>query len=65
MSIKSLNIPFAGKDERVSLEALEKGFYRVVARYGFMEKPDMPKIIAAIHEQGLKTNPETTSFYLG
>ena len=31
--------------ERVTTEKLEQGFYRVTARYGFMETPNVPEIL--------------------
>ncbi|HEY4131796.1 MAG TPA: KUP/HAK/KT family potassium transporter, partial [Gemmatimonadaceae bacterium] len=39
MSVVTHEIPEIKSDERVSVEKLEHGFYRVTARYGFMETP--------------------------
>jgi KUP system potassium uptake protein len=38
----------------------------VVARYGFMETPDVPKLLRHLEvTTGLRTRPQETSFYLG
>ena len=51
--------------ERVTSETLGEGFYRVHARYGFMEKPDVQDIIAICRERGMKLDVDDTTYYLG
>jgi KUP system potassium uptake protein len=46
----------------VELETLEPGVMRMVARFGFMETPDVPKLIAD-HLPDCAT--ELTTFFLG
>jgi KUP system potassium uptake protein len=65
MSIEGEEIPQVGEDERVSVETLGDGFYRIVGRYGFMETPDVPALLASAESQGLRARPAETSFYLG
>jgi KUP system potassium uptake protein len=48
--------------ERCRLETLEQGFVRLIARYGFMEQPDVPKLLI---EQKLIDSVEHTTFFLG
>jgi KUP system potassium uptake protein len=44
----------------------EDGFYRVGVRYGFMEEPDVPAVLAqACTELGVPFTPEDTTYYLG
>lgn len=47
---------------RCSREELEQGFVRLIARYGFMEQPDVPQLLI---EQGLIKSVEHTTFFLG
>jgi KUP system potassium uptake protein len=49
--------------ERYTLQELEEGFVRIVARYGFMEQPDVPRLLnrAGIVGAGL----EGITFFLG
>ena len=51
--------------ERVTVEKLEHGFYRITARYGFMESPNVPEILQRARESGVKAKPNDTTFYLG
>ena len=64
-SILSAETPTLSPEERISLEDLGQGFYRVVASYGFMESPDMPEIIALVNNKGVPIDMYTTSFFLG
>jgi KUP system potassium uptake protein len=65
MSIKTEEIPEILSEERLSLEKLSYGFYRVHARYGFMETPDVPEILYRLRQAGLKARTNETTFYLG
>jgi KUP system potassium uptake protein len=47
-SVLTEEIPFVPERERVELVELGAGFYRVVARYGFMESPDVPSLLASL-----------------
>jgi KUP system potassium uptake protein len=65
MSIEGEEIPQVPAEERVTVEVLGDGFYKVVGRYGFMETPDVPALLASVERQGLRARPAETSFYLG
>ncbi len=65
MSVQSDEVPEIPADERVTLEDIGQGFFRVRARYGFMESPDVGEILAGAAEAGLRAKPSETSFYLG
>jgi KUP system potassium uptake protein len=65
MSITTQDVPEIPAEERLSLEKLSFGFYRVGARYGFMESPDIPEILYRLRQAGLKARPNETTFYLG
>jgi KUP system potassium uptake protein len=65
MSVLTLEIPDIRSAERVSVEKLEQGFYRVTATYGFMESPNVPEILQRAREWGIKAKPNDTTFYLG
>ncbi|WP_411282143.1 potassium transporter Kup [Gemmatimonas sp.] len=65
LSITSSNVPAVPREERVSVEPLEHGFWRVQARYGFMESPDVPALLVQCAEHGIVARPMETSYYLG
>jgi KUP system potassium uptake protein len=41
------------------------GVWRVVARYGFMEQPNVPEILTSCGAHGLACDPDKVSFFLG
>jgi KUP system potassium uptake protein len=57
-------VPQVSPERRVEVEPLGKDFYRVMARYGFMESPSMPEIIEKAREQGLQLDAMKTTFFL-
>jgi KUP system potassium uptake protein len=73
MTVESEEIPQVAEADRVTVEPKGEGFYQVVARYGFMETPDIPAVLNAI--AGRLTEPDDAkppslqlhevSFYLG
>ena len=65
MSIKTEEVPEIPSEERLTLEKLSHGFYRVAVRYGFMETPDVPEILYRLRQAGLKARQNETTFYLG
>ncbi len=65
LSILSTETPSVVAENRVRVEPLGQGFYRVTAQYGFMESPDMPEILRLVAAKGLPVDVYSTSFYLG
>jgi KUP system potassium uptake protein len=57
-------LPWVGMSERVEVQALGSGFWRVNLHFGFMQKPDVPKALALCEAQGLKIPPFETSYFL-
>lgn len=51
--------------ERVSVEDMTTGIYRVKAFYGFMQTPNVEEIRARCVEAGVKTRRMETTYYLG
>ncbi len=69
-SILAEEIPAVSEAERVSVHDLGTGFYQVVARYGFMETPDVPAMLESLPRRRipgprLKIVPMETTYYLG
>ncbi len=53
------------KSERVHIRTIRTDFYRIVARYGFMQRPDIYDILSACAAKGLHIDIADTTFYLG
>lgn len=65
LSVLSAETPLVATEDRVQLEDLGQGLYRVTASYGFMESPNMARIMALLNDKGLPMDIYTTSFFLG
>ncbi|HUX34724.1 MAG TPA: potassium transporter Kup [Gemmatimonadaceae bacterium] len=65
MSILTLEVPEVDDHERITLEKFEEGFWRLTARYGFMETPDVPEVLNRARALGLRAKVLDTTFYLG
>jgi KUP system potassium uptake protein len=70
VSVLSEEIPRDSERDRVVVRELGCGFFQVVARYGFMETPDVPAMLESIPARPipgpkLRLVPMETSYYLG
>ncbi len=57
--------PRVPKEERVRVEDLGQGFFRVVLRYGFMEEPNVPRELQHVKVNGKAIAPLQTTYILG
>jgi KUP system potassium uptake protein len=64
LSIKTEDIPRVPRYERVTVDRVTDTFIRVVARYGFMETPSVPKILDVCWRKDLNIDMSATSFFL-
>jgi KUP system potassium uptake protein len=65
LTIQSADVPKVEDDQRVSLQSLGQGFYRLIAFFGYMETPNIPRIMKLAAKTGMPVDPVKTSFYLG
>jgi KUP system potassium uptake protein len=65
LSIATENVPFVVGNQSLSARELGNGFYRVVARVGFMQQPNVPRILSRCERHGLIVNASDTTYYLG
>jgi KUP system potassium uptake protein len=65
LTVLGLHIPEVPAEERVRVEELEHGFYRVTIRYGFMQSPEVPRALTECARFGLVMLPGSTSYFLG
>ena len=65
LTVVMQEIPRVPSEERVSIDRLAEGFYRVTAKCGFLEDPDVREIIERCAEKGLEINIDATSFFVG
>lgn len=65
LTIASGASPHLDDAERIRVQDYGQGFYRVTARFGFMESPSVPKILELAGRQGLVLHMPQTTFFLG
>jgi KUP system potassium uptake protein len=65
VTVEVLDIPRVQSAQRVVLERLPHGFWRVRVYFGFMDDPDLPETLEWCAEQGLALDMMKTSFFLG
>ena len=65
LSVLPTTVPEIPDSERVQVTALRENFWRVKARYGFMETPNVPEVLAKCAAEGLIARPLETTYYLG
>ncbi len=58
--------PAVAIEERFRVEDLGQGFYRLVAQFGFMERPHLPKVLAdAVEQNHLPINLKGLTYFVG
>ena len=55
-------VPVIHRSEQLVLHALGEGLWRAVARYGYMQSPNLGELLARIEERHVPINPQTTAF---
>lgn len=65
LSVVSKPVPYIDAAQRVMVEALGAGFWRVYANYGFMQTPKMRDIMSSARASGLICSAGSTSYFLG
>jgi KUP system potassium uptake protein len=65
LSIITAEVPEVPPEERIEIEALGQGFFRVQASYGFMETPSVPRVMQYCARHGINVKKADVSYYLG
>jgi KUP system potassium uptake protein len=64
LTIKTEDVPRVPRHERIEIERVADTFVRVIAHYGFMETPSVPKILELCRRKDLNIDISATSFFL-
>jgi KUP system potassium uptake protein len=65
MTVLTEPVPRVPGNDRVQIEGLQQGFYRLIIRYGFSQSADIPKALRLCKTLGLEFDLMQTSFFLG
>ncbi|HRE03977.1 MAG TPA: KUP/HAK/KT family potassium transporter [Opitutaceae bacterium] len=63
LTITTQDTPQVDEDDRMSLDFMGEGVWRAIGRYGYMESPDVSKLVERIKSQGVPINPMGTTYY--
>jgi KUP system potassium uptake protein len=58
-------VPRIRHGERLKVEALGPGMWRATARFGFMERPDVPLLLRQANALGCRLKLEDVTYYVG
>jgi KUP system potassium uptake protein len=58
-------MPHVPPEQRIEVETIAPGIQRIIARYGFMETPNVVAALRAADEQGVPYKPDETIYVIG
>jgi len=65
LKVVTESIPWIKDPERLSMTELAPDFWRGTARYGFMERPDIPALLRQARAQGCPLQLDDVTYYVG
>jgi KUP system potassium uptake protein len=65
LTVTVQSVPWIRGADRLSFEEIAPSFWRATARYGFMERPDLPELLARAHARGCKVDLSDVTYYVG
>jgi len=65
LTVETVRRPEVPIEERVAVTPKGSGIYQVTVRYGFMQRPDIPRALALCANPGLVVELGRTSYYVG
>jgi KUP system potassium uptake protein len=58
-------VPWVAPPNRLTIEKVAENFWRANARYGFMERPDIPELLATSKSLGCTLDLDDVTYYVG
>lgn len=65
LTMSTLDKPYAAEKEKITIEALDHNFFRITTRFGFMERPNVLRMLNLCRHGGLHIDLDQTTFFLG
>lgn len=65
LTFTSADAPKIATEDRITVQTIAPGLYRVIARYGFMETPNIINALRAAEDKGLEFKPDETTYVVG
>jgi len=64
LTILTEEIPWVEDEDKIKVQTFANNFYRIIARYGFKEDPNVPEILEQAKQHGLEFEMMETTFFL-
>ena len=65
LRVEVLPVPRVALNERITVKEVAPNFWRAEARYGFMERPRIPKVLLASKSHGCTVNLSDVTYFVG
>ena len=65
VTIETEEVPRVGRDRRMEITEVLPGMTRIVARYGFMESPQINQVLYDADKEGLRFDPAQATYFVG
>ncbi|CAN7711902.1 potassium transporter Kup [Acidovorax sp. LjRoot66] len=64
LTVRFQEVPWVPEEDRLQVEALVEGFWRVQVNFGFKDEPDVPRALRLCKQQGLLIDQSALSYFL-
>jgi KUP system potassium uptake protein len=65
ITVSVVRTPWVQSSDRLQVEEVAPHFYRAFARFGFVERPDLPALLRAAQARGCKLDLDDVTYYVG
>jgi KUP system potassium uptake protein len=65
LTVTTESVPWIDNDTRLKVDEIAPRFWRASARYGFMERPDLPSLLQKAHAGGCGIELGDVTYYVG
>ncbi len=65
LTVSTQSVPWINDAERLVVEQIAPNFWRAAARYGFMERPNIPILLQAASQRGCAIGLSDVTYYVG
>ncbi len=65
LTVTTESVPWVAAGERVTVEEIAPDIWRARARFGFMERPDVPALLERAHAVGCRVDLSDVTYFVG
>jgi KUP system potassium uptake protein len=65
LTVMTEPVPWVADPERLTMAEIAPHVWRARARFGFMERPDVPALLQRAHDGGCSIDPSDVTYFVG